>query len=291
MIPNEVIQRLKTIPITAYLSSMGIEPVKEQNGQLLYYSPFKDEHTPSFFVNPERNVFKDFTTNDKGGDVITLVRRLKACNFAKAVQLLEEFDGITHSFSFSGSIKPYNEKKSTLTVQKVKSLENRALITYLGNVRGIPFAVAHKYVKECYFKVNGKNQFAVCFENDLKGLELRNVYVQLSTNPKAITTIKGADNSTALIFEGFIDFLSYIVWQGKEPNCDVIVFNSISNIQTAISLLKTYQMVYGYLDNDNGGKTGMNSLMMAGVNVTDCRELYKPYKDVNDYLTKCFFWQ
>lgn len=287
MIPNEVIQRLKTIPITAYLSSMDIEPVKEQNGQFLYYSPFKDEHTPSFFVNPHKNVFKDFSTNDKGGDVITLVSRLKACDFAKAVQLLEAFDGITRSFSFSGPIKPYNEK-STLEVLKVKALENKALIAYLGDVRGIPFNVASKYVKECYFKVNDKNQFAVCFENDLKGLELRNAYVQLSTNPKAITTMKGRDNSTALIFEGFMDFLSYIVWQGKEPNCDVIVFNSISNIPTSISLLKTHQTVYGYLDNDGGGETGMKSLAMAGINVTDCRELYKPYEDVNDYLTKCF---
>ncbi|WP_158549984.1 toprim domain-containing protein [Runella aurantiaca] len=266
---------------------MGIEPVKEQNGQLLYYSPFKDENTPSFFVNPQRNVFKDFTTNDKGGDVITLVRRLKACDFAKAVQLLEAFDGITRSFSFSGQIKPCNEK-SGIEVQKVKALENKALIAYLGNVRGIPFAIATKYVKECYFRANGKNQFAVSFENDLGGFELRNVYLPLSTHPKTITTIKGVDNSTALIFEGFIDFLSYIVWQGKEPDCDVIVFNSISNIQTSISLLKTYQTVYGYLDNDNGGETGMKSLAMAGINVTDCRELYKPYKDVNDYLTKCF---
>lgn len=287
MIPNEVIQRLKNIPITDYLSSMGIEPVKEQNGQLLYYSPFKDEHTPSFFVNPHRNVFKDFTTNDKGGDVITLVRRLKACDFPKAVQLLEAFDGTNSSFLFSGQIKPYNEK-SAIEVLKVKPLENKALVSYLSNVRGIPFAIASKYVKECYFKANDKRQFAVCFENDLQGLELRNVYVKLSTNPKAITTLKRTDNSTALIFEGFTDFLSYIVWQGKEPICDVIVCNSISNINQALSLLKTYQALSVYFDNDNGGAVGLQAIRAAGINVTDCSGLYKPYKDLNDYLTKYF---
>ncbi|AEI49675.1 toprim domain-containing protein [Runella slithyformis] len=287
MIPNEVIQRLKTIPITAYLSSMGIEPVKEQNGQLLYYSPFKDEHSPSFFVNPHRNVFKDFTTNDKGGDVITLVRRLKACDFAKAVQLLEVFDGITSSFSFNGRIKPYVEK-SPLEVLKVKPLENKALIAYLSNVRGIPFAIASKYVKECYFKVNDKYQFAVCFENDLKGLELRNVYVQLSTNPKSITTLKGTDNSTALIFEGFMDFLSYIVCQGKEPDCDVIVCNSISNINKALPILNKYSTLLAYLDNDAGGKTGVTTIQNAGIKLTDCSGLYAPYKDLNEYLTKWF---
>lgn len=287
MIPNEVIQRLKTIPITAYLSSMGIEPVKEQNGQLLYYSPFKDEHTPSFFVNLQRNVFKDFTTNDKGGDVITLVRRLYTCDFTKAVQLLEAFDGITHSFSFSGPIKPYNEK-SSLKVLKIKPLENKALIAYLGNVRGIPFAIASKYVKECYFTVNDKYQFAVCFENDLKGLELRNVYVQLSTNPKSITTLKGTDNSTALIFEGFMDFLSYIVWQGKEPDCDIIVCNSISNINKALPMLNAYSTLSTYFDNDEGGKTGVSAIQNAGIKLTACSGLYAPYKDLNEYLTKWY---
>lgn len=287
MIPNEVIQRLKNIPITDYLSSMGIEPVKEQNGQVLYYSPFKDEHTPSFYVNPQKNVFKDFTTNDKGGDVITLVRRLKSCDFSKAVQLLEAFDGASTSFSFSGQIKPYNDK-SGIEVLKVKPLENKALVSYLSNVRGIPFAVASKYVKECYFKANGKNQFAVCFENDLKGLELRNIYLPLSTHPKTITTLKGTDNSTALIFEGFTDFLSYIVWQGKEPVCDVIVCNSISNINKALPLLKTYQAVSVYFDNDNGGETGLQAIRAAGISITDCSGLYKPYNDLNDYLTKYF---
>lgn len=287
MIPNEVIQRIKNVPITDFLSSMGIEPVKEQNGQLLYYSPFKDEHTPSFYVNHHKNVFKDFTTNDKGGDVITLVRRLKSCDFSKAVQLLETFDSANTSFSFSGQIKPYNEK-SGIEVLKVKLLENKALVSYLSDIRGIPFAVASKYVKECYFIANGKNQFAVCFENDLGGFELRNVYLPLSTYPKTITTLKGADSSTALIFEGFMDFLSYIVWQGKEPVCDIIVCNSISNINQALPLLKTYQAVSVYFDNDNGGATGLQVIRVAGINVTDCSDLYKPHKDLNDYLTKYF---
>ncbi|WP_273210553.1 toprim domain-containing protein [Runella zeae] len=284
MIPNESIQQLKSIPIVSYLASIGIEPVKEQNGQFLYFSPFKDEHTPSFYVNPQRNVFKDFTTSEKGGDIITLVRRMKGFSFLQAVQWLQGFEGAKASFSFSG-LKALSIESTAIEVLKIKPLENKALIGYLSHKRGIPFAIASKYVQECYFKANAKNQFAVCFKNDLGGLELRNPYAKLSTNPKAITTLKGQDDSTVMLFEGFIDFLSYIVWKGDKPTCDIMVLNSVSNLNSALKKLQNYAKVLAYLDNDAAGTTTLETIITVGGRVEDCRGSFSQYKDLNQYLT------
>ncbi len=60
------IQDLKQYPITDYLKSLGLEPVKSVGKELVYYSPKTNEKTPSFFVNPSKNVFFDYSSNEKG---------------------------------------------------------------------------------------------------------------------------------------------------------------------------------------------------------------------------------
>lgn len=284
MLPTNAIEKVKGVSIVGYLLSEGIKPVKAVGHQLLYYSPFKEENTPSFYVHPDRNVFKDFSTGDKGGDIITLVSRLKNCGFRQAVRILEAYDGQSPSFSFSG-LKPQSTNTPPIAIQKVKPLENKALIDYLEIKRGIPYSVASKYVQECYFILRDKRQFAVCFQNDLQGLELRSQYLKLSTAPKGITTIKGQHSLSVLVFEGFMDFLSYVVWQGT-PVCDVIVLNSTVNLNANLGVLKSYQVVSAYFDNDDAGWDGLAALRATGAKVSDCRGLYKPCKDVNEYLIK-----
>ena len=288
-ISEQVIAQVKKIPIDAFLEDQGFVPVKAKGCELLYFSPLREETTPSFWVNTERNVFKDFGVTQFRGDIITLIREMKGFTFSKAIHYLfdykTQFDHSPASFSFSGQIMP-TANKSGFELQKVKPLENKALVGYLRDKRGIPFSVASKYLQECYFRLNGKNQFAVCFENDLKGFELRNQYLKLSTSPKAITTIKGEHSMSALIFEGFMDFLSYIVWQGKEPACDVIVCNSVVNLTTALPSLKKYQVVSTYFDNDKAGTDGIEAIKATGARVSDCRGIYSPCKDVNHYLLR-----
>lgn len=283
MMAPERIENAKQVSMVSYLAALAIEPIKTVGHQLVYISPFKEEQTPSFFVNQERNVFKDFTTDEKGGDVITLVRRLQKCSFVQAVELLEVFNGNGNSFSFSGP-KTHSFDSSKFNVQKIKNLENKALVGYLEDQRGIPFSIASCYVKECYFTLNGKKQFAVCFENDLHGWELRNKYVKLSTTPKAISTLKGESSQSVMVFEGFVNFLSYVVMEGK-PTYDVVVLNSVTaNLTTALPQLKLYRTVYGYLDNDSAGNVGTQTLQNSGISLIDCRPIYGSFKDLNDAL-------
>lgn len=288
-ISEQVIAQVKKIPIDAFLQDQGFVPVKAKGCELLYFSPLREESTPSFWVNTERNVFKDFGVREFRGDIITLIREMKGFNFSKAIHYLcdykIQFDHSPASFSFSGQIIP-TANKSSFELQNIRPLENKALVGYLRDKRGIPFLIASKYLQECYFRLNGKNQFALCFENDLKGFELRNQYLKLSTAPKAITTIKGQHRMSALIFEGFMDFLSYIVWKGHIPACDVIVCNSLVNLTGVLPSLKKYQVLSTYFDNDMAGMEGVELIKASGVRVSDCRGIYSPYKDVNDYLLK-----
>ena len=56
-------------------------------------SPFSQENTPSFYVHPEKNMFKCFST-DTGGDAIRFVQLLENLTFMEAIETL------AHRFNF-----------------------------------------------------------------------------------------------------------------------------------------------------------------------------------------------
>ena len=283
---RQQINQLKSLSIESYLKSLGIEVAKVHGQKLYYHSPFRSDSTPSFVVNLDSNTFKDFADDEKPEDIFRLVQRLHGLNFNDACQHLEKWSNSTPSTTFFSKGKEViKNTKAGIEILKVKPLENKALVHYLNDRRGIPFNVASQFVKECYFKVNGKNQFAVCFENDLKGLELRNAYVKLSTNPKTITTFQIEHSSTVLLFEGFMDFLSYVVLKGNAATGNVIVLNSTVNLPDALPILRKAQKVYSFLDNDPTGDTTTAKIKAEGLNLIDGRKYYQGHKDLNEYLT------
>ncbi len=50
-------------------------------------SPFSNEKTPSFFVVPSKNIFKDFSSG-KGGDAISFIKEIEGIGFLEAVKYL-----------------------------------------------------------------------------------------------------------------------------------------------------------------------------------------------------------
>jgi DNA primase len=55
--------------------------------------PFHGEKTPSFMVNPERNIFKCFGCNE-GGDVFTFLEKIEGVSFAEAIKILAKRAGV-----------------------------------------------------------------------------------------------------------------------------------------------------------------------------------------------------
>jgi hypothetical protein len=283
------LSNIRNIALTTYLKSIGFEPKHQVRNRLFYHSPFRpNEKTPSFAVRPKENDFIDFADR-KGGDIIKFVERYHGIGFKEAVRLLQGFDGsiVTTSFSFVC----HTDNEPVFNLKKVKRLENKALLQYLSE-RKINKAIAQIYLKEAYYNTKS---FALAFENDLGGYELRNKIWKGSTSPKTITTIKGESNKGVLLFEGFMDFLSYLTMiQNQTPKYDTIVLNSVNNIEAIKDLIPNYGILYSVLDTDPKGKEAFRTLTNEYPNqkIIDCSIRYdniENVKDLNDYLVKKHF--
>lgn len=67
------IDRMKRIPIEDFLARLGHHPVQRRANAVWYRSPYREEKTPSFKVNPEKNLWYDFGEG-KGGNIFALAR-------------------------------------------------------------------------------------------------------------------------------------------------------------------------------------------------------------------------
>ncbi|KAA6313006.1 DNA primase, partial [termite gut metagenome] len=145
--------------------------------------------------------------------------------------------------------------------------------------------------KEVHFRFKDKSYFAIGFKNNMEGYELRNKYFQGTLSPKGITTIKQG-NDSCCIFEGFMDYLSYLTLKQKHnpENTDIekqdyVILNSVSNVSKGIDIISGYKAKYCYLDNDKAGVSAYEEIRnKCGLNVSDRSVHYREYKDLNDYL-------
>lgn len=273
--------------IAGFLLSKGINPQTYNSKSFLYCSPFRNEKTASFKVDRVKNIWYDFGTGT-GGRLIDLVCKLYFVSVPGALLILSGAETPTQSFSFD---QPQNQTaESNLKIQHIQPLQNRALLQYLES-RKIPANIAANYTKEAYYTITKpdtgevKKYFAICHKNDLSGLELRNKYFKGSTTPKTITTISGHPEKIN-VFEGFIDFLSALVYyQQPEPQATTIILNSLSHLPKIWDALGTFNQVNLFLDNDQAGQKAANEIQSRlPVAVNKSKILFPQYKDFNEFL-------
>lgn len=65
------IEAMKRYPLEDFLARLGHHPVQRRANAIWYRSPYREEHTPSFKVNPEKNLWFDFGEG-KGGNIFAL---------------------------------------------------------------------------------------------------------------------------------------------------------------------------------------------------------------------------
>ena len=282
------------ISIKDYLNSLGIQPAKEKGSYGMYRSPLREDNTPSFKVDYNTNLWCDYGTGE-GGTLIDLVMKQHGCNAYGAICRLEQ--GNTASFSFHGKDLPERDTKrqaaSPIEIRRIQPLQNPALINYLKS-RGIAPEVAADYVQEMYYRVNGKPLFALAFKNDAGGYELRNPGYKGCTSPKDITRIQfaGKRNDACFVFEGFMDYLSFLTIRHKNSPTypcidwqDYIILNSTANVDKALYPLGEYEKIHCLLDNDEAGRKATQAIQKEyGWRVRDASHLYSGHKDLNDYL-------
>lgn len=76
------------IPIREYLAHRGILPRYERNGYGMYLSPLREERTPSFKVNYQKDLWYDFGIGE-GGTLLALIMRLERCSRSEAFEHLQ----------------------------------------------------------------------------------------------------------------------------------------------------------------------------------------------------------
>ena len=152
---------------------------------------------------------------------------------------------------------------------------------------------AAPYVQEMYYRIGGKPYFALAFRNDSGGYELRNPRFKGSTS-KDITHIrqKGEPRDTCFVFEGFLDFLSFLtIRQRESPGMpctdwqDYVILNSTANVDKALYPLAGYGHIHCMLDNDEAGRKAVEAIRQEYKwRVRDASHLYSGHNDLNDYL-------
>lgn len=267
-------------PIRDYLAAQGIRPAKDNPRYGFYLSPLREERTPSFKVDYGQNLWYDFGLGE-GGTLIDLVMRMERCEAGEAMRQLERHIDRMPVFSFTGK-NPVPQRSPSIIVEKVRLLENPALLDYLME-RGIDLDTARGHCSEVHYRVAGKSYFAIGFRNDAGGWELRNRYFKGCTS-KAPTTRRG-DYPTCLVFEGFMDYLSFLTFKrNPTPPHNIVVLNSVTNLAKALPFIASHEQVYAYLDNDDAGRKATDELKKACRNLSDQSIHYRPYNDLNDYL-------
>ena len=268
------------ISIRQYLANRGINPAKDREYYGLYYSPLREDNDPSFKVDYDKDLWYDFGANE-GGSIVDLVMKLEHCSLAEAFQRLDNT-----SFSFQRDNTPVvpTNREPAIKVTDTKPLTHPALIDYLKE-RSINTDIAKQYCSEVHYSIAGKNYFAIGFPNDTGGWELRNRDFKGSISPKNITTINNS-NDTVMLFEGFMDFLSYLSMKNNpSPTIDTAILNSVANLAKAIPFLQAHKTVHAFLDNDDAGRKSLASLREKSPSseVIDQSAFYRNHKDLNEY--------
>ena len=272
------------------LDYLGDRVVRKVANGWLARAPWREDANPSLTVTPNGRGWHDLTTGQHGS-VIDLVMLHHGVTMEGACEILlranPHFSFPQHQSEYGGG-----REKGTFTRFDVVPLQSKGLFAYLHN-RCVNIEIAKQFLKEAHYSTkdpdDGTYLYALAYPNNLGGYELRNSLKGLSKlakAPKGITVHLDRENAPTVVFEGFMDMLSFATLCGGVKH-NYIVLNSTAMVASGIEVLKTLQnQVYLALDNDKSGDDTTAQILDALPSAIDIREKFAPCKDVNDYLTK-----
>lgn len=285
------IVQVKRIAIVDFLMAIGIRPSKETVASAWYHAPYREDGTPSFKVNKNRNVWFDFATAQSGDIIDLAVLIYRTHDISRVLKMIER--AAPAAPVSVRNYQPSNGETMTTTFRNlhIEALTSVPLLSYLYK-RGIDPDIARQECKEAHYTCHGKAYFAIAFPNEAGGFEIRNPYYKGCIAPKNVSWIAdGSHSGTVCLFEGFMDCLSYLTMrkQGRLPEsdgqADLLVLNSVHNLPKVLARLKTYKRLYCYLDNDDAGRRVVDMLREIKADaVHNMMEAYPLYKDLNDLL-------
>jgi DNA primase len=95
--------------------------LKKQGNTYVGLSPFNHEKTPSFKVQPSKNIWFDFSSG-KGGDVFSIVMQLEGLTYPEAIEKLA--DKFNIPIEYDGKVKYEAVSSATLEIYNSWCMEN-----------------------------------------------------------------------------------------------------------------------------------------------------------------------
>ena len=288
-------KQAKQIPLDEFIERLGYRPTKSNKNESWYCSPFRDEKTASFKVDKILNTWKDHGHSPNkipknGGDIINFVieKFNDVFNTRGALEKIESIVGGVPCY-ISAPPKKTAKPKELPEIKQINPLSLFPLINYLTEERKIDISIAKKYLVEIHYSFQDKKYFTAGFKNDSGGYETRNSFFKGCLLKKDITTIQGKKGSkTVFIFEGFLDFLSYLTYKKKLSIEDpIMILNSIELAPMAIERIKELNPtdLLFYLDNDEAGERAKEKIIKeTGLKGHSQNVYYSEYNDLNDFL-------
>ena len=286
---EEDLSRIKRYPIVEYLERKGIKPVRKTPTYAMYRSPLREETHPSFKVDTEKNLWIDYGEG-RGGSIIDLCMRMEGCTLSEAIRCLGQNASDNGTSSFLNDFVP-NNSQPVMAVNGARRLIEISdtlpphLQDYLTKERCVNLEKATPFLKCISYEVRGRRYQAIGFANLSGGYELRDDKTFKGTiAPKDITPIFTDRAEPVCIFEGFMDFLSFLSMKEEITN-HCLVMNSVSNVARTIRYLNDRHLTHirAFLDNDEAGRRAVQDFIKAGFHVEDMNIHYKDFKDLNEY--------
>ena len=288
---EEDLSRIKRYPIVEYLERKGIKPVRKTPTYAMYRSPLREETHPSFKVDTEKNLWIDYGEG-RGGSIIDLCMRMEGCTLSEAIRRLGQNASLDAAYGLSkeksdidtSPVTPWQPSGARKLIEVSDTLPSH-LEAYLADKRCIDLNRARPFLKCICYEVRGRRYQAIGFANLSGGYELRDDKTFKGTiAPKDITPIFTDRAEPVCIFEGFMDFLSFLSMKEEITN-HCLVMNSVSNVARTIRYLNDRHLtnIRAFLDNDEAGRRAVQDFIKAGFHVEDVNIHYKDFKDLNEY--------
>jgi len=298
-------------PIVEIMERLGCDTSHQG---YMYHAPYREDRTPSMHIDVRRNVWCDYGLTGRdgtpiGGGNIELVKQITgiSSNIEAAQKILDIFNQVDIDIN-QPVFRPLNshkESSSLIITSTINMILSRGLQFYLEQ-RCIDPKLASRWCYEVNFKngKDGKELYAIGFTNDRGTFALRNSFYKGCNGQGVSTIIKNrsivgpldredrqfypdAGTGKALVFEGFMDYLSYLtMFRQMDSPHDAVVLNSTANIAEAIPFLQTHDMIECWTDNDEAGRH-VKDVIQERCPVSDVRFMgscYSRYNDLNDFL-------
>ncbi len=272
---------VKEIDLIDFLSKLGFNPSRINEKEAWYYSPLKTkEKIASFRINRQRQLWYDYSLGE-GGDIIKLGCRIYNCSISELLTKLQN-----HSFSFRQPISNQIEQNKII-INSIEEISKPELINFMKS-RCIDIGIAKSFCREINYIVGNLDFSSIGFQNQSGGWELRSKNFKGATSKDI--SLNSRNNHSICVFEGFFDTLTYIqLNKESHREFDLLTLNSLSLLNNAIELIKKYEVINLYLDNDEAGKKATQRIieLVIGLVIIDHSNEYRNNKDLNDFLMNC----